>query len=608
MKSKIAMICPIGGIGNVVTMTLNELLIKLNIADDLKAHVGGNFSIDHDIVVIVPHTDISRYSYDKDDKEGRDAYGQIIISVEDDEIGKLQKQWDDGSWDKGKIIWSAKGYKWHPGIEGSTLSHPKYKQDKPTTIENITCYLLPIHPKGSGDTPEIFTSAIVPDIHDEASNNQFQDLIYGLCAVLEKLGYDIHISLAGGRKTMSAYQMTASTLFPVDEELSHVLEPTLLQLDDFICKYHKNDFFNSLSPKQRKEILDEKIRPAYQPFPGLYVSVPVQHISFAGVSKAAANFIDFNNRVEIAFKSFRGNQLKDILLVPSDRKVIYKIGEIYRENLQRRDDFITQKVEQGLAGGMMNSFLKHEVGDRLFGKILQDLDLIECRFNSQNDTGGQNNVKEVRKQVNMLHDTLKAIQLSAILSEDQIRARIHGNGEPIVEKDAVRWENPKLMAICDVINLALNMCRVKEDLKANQIKIVDDYEDECAEVKCIPTVLALAFNNIIRNFINQVEKNRKGDKMLIKIKGIDGDLLQIEFVDNGPGFDRKRWPDLEELFEWGTSTSSKKENQGLGLRMVRKIVRAHGTADRPCDIKADDNPNGGAIFRVTLPLHKEESL
>jgi signal transduction histidine kinase len=607
MKEKIAIICPIGKTGNVVTMTLNYYLRSeegLNLEDAKlienagktvwiskdnqgKITVTQDKSDDLEFIVIIPHTQVAVYPGVKKRKDGIDSAGNIIISTERKERreGELQKQWNCGDWDTNTepIIWSGTGYKWHPKIAG--LPHPNYNQMEPTILENIACYLIPIHTKTGNE--------ILPDIYDIPSNDQFQDLTYGLCAVLNRQGYNIHISLAGGRKTMSAYQMTSATLFPVKARLSHVLEPTIEKLNRFIED-------NNLNILDRDRVLN-RITAAYQPYPELYESVPVQHINLSDVTDAIFNLLNFRPVVEGLIRPEGGidlgkASLEELLLDKDNRLRVYQIGAVYRDKLSEVDKFMGNTIRRGISGGMLRSFLKHEVKDSIFRHMRDALQgMVERRVvPSQIPIEAQN----ILSQLNLLDDTLSAIQLAADLEPEQLQEKIEEKGVP--------------RPIVEIIEQALSMYEVKDSMydevrnPLGRIVIDKQYQIE-ASVKCIPNVLALAFNNIVRNFKKEVKKliDKKTAKerytMKIHANGVDT-WLTLRFEDDGQGFDKKEWPDLEQLFDWGSSTNRKEakvddEHQGLGLPMARKIVEAH------CGkIWAEHNQPNGAVFVITLPL------
>ncbi len=83
---------------------------------------------------------------------------------------------------------------------------------------------------------------------------------------------------------------------------------------------------------------------------------------------------------------------------------------------------------------------------------------------------------------------------------------------------------------------------------------------------------------------------------LIEIKARrDGDHVEIEVADNGPGLPPGREESLFEKFTRGREETSV-SGIGLGLAIVRAIVTAHGGT-----IHAENRPEGGARFVIRLP-------
>jgi hypothetical protein len=72
-------------------------------------------------------------------------------------------------------------------------------------------------------------------------------------------------------------------------------------------------------------------------------------------------------------------------------------------------------------------------------------------------------------------------------------------------------------------------------------------------------------------------------------------VVQIEVVDNGPGFQREL---MGQVFD--PYVTSKPKGTGLGLAIVKKVVEEHGGR-----IEAHNGPDGGASVLVALPLNEE---
>lgn len=80
----------------------------------------------------------------------------------------------------------------------------------------------------------------------------------------------------------------------------------------------------------------------------------------------------------------------------------------------------------------------------------------------------------------------------------------------------------------------------------------------------------------------------------------DADAAAITVEDNGPGISEEDMPFVFEKFRRGVKTPS--GGTGLGLSICKGIVEAHGGA-----IRADNKPQGGAVFTITIPLEEDDT-
>jgi signal transduction histidine kinase len=79
---------------------------------------------------------------------------------------------------------------------------------------------------------------------------------------------------------------------------------------------------------------------------------------------------------------------------------------------------------------------------------------------------------------------------------------------------------------------------------------------------------------------------------------VDAGSAKIAIADSGPGIPSNK---LSTIFEPFFTT--KGDGMGMGLSIARTIVEAHGGR-----IWAENQPTGGAVFHVTLPLAKANNM
>lgn len=101
------------------------------------------------------------------------------------------------------------------------------------------------------------------------------------------------------------------------------------------------------------------------------------------------------------------------------------------------------------------------------------------------------------------------------------------------------------------------------------------------------------FNNLINNAVTHTPAGAT-----VEVKAFSqAAWAAVEVVDSGPGLPEEKLRDL--FVEYYTTQHGNNENNhyGLGLTIVKMLVEAHGG-----NITAGNNPEGGAVFRVKLPL------
>ena len=109
-------------------------------------------------------------------------------------------------------------------------------------------------------------------------------------------------------------------------------------------------------------------------------------------------------------------------------------------------------------------------------------------------------------------------------------------------------------------------------------------------------MLTRLFENILSNALKYTSE---GTEPLVEISSaIKEDFVEIQFSDNGIGFDEQFVSKIFTLFQ-RLHGREKYTGTGLGLAICRKIVDMHGGT-----ITATSKPGEGSSFYICLPLQQ----
>jgi signal transduction histidine kinase len=99
--------------------------------------------------------------------------------------------------------------------------------------------------------------------------------------------------------------------------------------------------------------------------------------------------------------------------------------------------------------------------------------------------------------------------------------------------------------------------------------------------------------NLLVNAMQAMRPIERDRREICLVTALDGaGMVELAVRDTGPGIASA---DLDRVFEGFFST--KEGGMGIGLAICQSIVAAHGGR-----IAAANHPDGGAIFRVTVPI------
>jgi signal transduction histidine kinase len=105
--------------------------------------------------------------------------------------------------------------------------------------------------------------------------------------------------------------------------------------------------------------------------------------------------------------------------------------------------------------------------------------------------------------------------------------------------------------------------------------------------------------SVVSNLVaNAIRHAPPGGIVRVSVSMSAGEL-HLEVADNGPGVSPEARERVFERYRTGRSTPN---GTGLGLAIVREIAHLHGG-----DVSVGDAPEGGALFRVVLPLRPQRA-
>ncbi|MBI5515458.1 MAG: HAMP domain-containing histidine kinase [Deltaproteobacteria bacterium] len=146
--------------------------------------------------------------------------------------------------------------------------------------------------------------------------------------------------------------------------------------------------------------------------------------------------------------------------------------------------------------------------------------------------------------------------------------------------------------LAEVVARGVELFRYRVDLGGPTL--VTHLDPELPPVRMDERALQLALFNLLDNAVKYA---RGTPEVVVRVRR-DGRLAVLEVEDHGPGIDPEDARRVFERFYRGRlGREGDARGSGIGLALVKHIARAHGG-----DVTVHPAPEGGALFRLTLPL------
>ncbi len=157
-------------------------------------------------------------------------------------------------------------------------------------------------------------------------------------------------------------------------------------------------------------------------------------------------------------------------------------------------------------------------------------------------------------------------------------------------RDFVRKSEPRMTAV-DINQVVRSVVKFTEhETRQHETVVTLQLAPQQPRVWADSIMIEQVVCNLVRNAVEAMAETRSQRReILIRTVPHDGDIVEIEVVDTGPGIDETV---IDNVFDQFFTT--KTEGVGMGLSISRSIVESHGGS-----IRAESRA-GGATFRFTL--------
>jgi signal transduction histidine kinase len=239
----------------------------------------------------------------------------------------------------------------------------------------------------------------------------------------------------------------------------------------------------------------------------------------------------------------------------------------------RRRAFEVAHLNRAAAAGALSASIAHELNQPL-GTILSNAETAEILLKT--------NPLDVEQLKEILVDIRQADQRAADIIT-HLRELLKKRSESDLR------EFNLTDAIIDAIHV------LEPEAMKRQVTLSVDTPSGTWPVRADPIHLQQVILNLAVNGMDAMASCPPAQRKLAVESALQGrSEVEVSIHDQGPGLPNDK---LSEVFE--TFYTTKQQGTGLGLSIVRTIIETYGGK-----VWAENRPNGGAVFRFTLPLAK----
>ncbi len=148
-----------------------------------------------------------------------------------------------------------------------------------------------------------------------------------------------------------------------------------------------------------------------------------------------------------------------------------------------------------------------------------------------------------------------------------------------------------------IVDEAIEM--VGERMRKKNLSVTTEYETDELVVRGDRVKIGQVLVNLLTN---AVKFNTEGGRITLTARKGGGGFLEVDVADTGVGIPQDALEKIFERFYQVDSTPRRKyEGTGIGLSIVRDILRLHG-----CTIRVTSQVGQGSVFTFTLPLSRDQ--